>query len=199
MVGTMRIGELDRKTSETDIKLKLILDSTDKSTIDSGVPFFDHMMNSLSKHGLMKIDLICKGDVEIDDHHSVEDIGIVFGKAFNVALGDKKGIYRFGEVLIPMDDVLVQIAVDLSGRPYFVYKGDELKGYISNYSEELTMEFLYAFAVNAQINLHVNVLYGSNRHHIHEAIFKGLGIALGRAFAFDPRRGDQIPSTKGTI
>ena len=148
---------------------------------------------------MMELSLSCKGDTHIDDHHSVEDIGIVTGKAFALALGDKKGISRFGFASVPMDDSLCQVSVDLSGRPFFRYEGAKLEGKINRYDEELTNEFLYAFATNCGANIHVNLLYGENRHHIHEAIYKALGLALRNAYTIDPMREGEIPSTKGTL
>lgn len=194
-----RTGIIERKTSETDIMVKLTLDSVEPSKINSGVSFFDHMLNSLSKHGRFNLDLSCNGDVHIDDHHSVEDIGICLGKAFKEALGDKAGIKRFGNSIIPMDEALTMVAIDISGRSFFKYSGTELKGTVKSYSEELTLEFLRAFSENAGINLHVVQKYGDNRHHIHESIFKALGVALNNACSIDPSMKGKVPSTKGTI
>lgn len=194
-----RKSEVMRKTSETDIAVRLVLGSRDKSLIESGVPFLDHMLDSMSRHGHFFIELKCKGDYELDFHHTVEDAGIVLGKAFKDALGDKAGIMRFGNAIIPMDDALTLAAVDLSGRAYFKYTGAQLKGYINRYNEELTLEFLRSFAVHAEINLHVMLFYGENRHHIHESIFKSLGVALYKAYTIDDTFKDDIPSTKGTI
>lgn len=194
-----RNGSSKRKTSETDITVELLLDSLKKSEISSGVPFFDHMLVSMAKHGRFHLKLLCKGDLEIDDHHSVEDIGITLGMALRDALGEKSGINRFGDVTIPMDDALTLVALDLSGRPYYQYTGPQLDGYIGNYSEELTDEFLRSFATNAGINLHVRVFYGQNKHHVHETIFKALGIALYRAASKDAFLGGDVLSTKGTI
>jgi len=194
-----RSAKVKRKTKETDISLEIELMSLRDSKIDSGVPFFDHMLSSMSRHGRFYLDLRCNGDYEIDDHHSVEDMGICLGRAFREALGDKAGITRFGDVAIPMDDALVMVAVDLSGRSFFKYSGMELSGNISKFSEELTMEFLRAFTSNAEINLHVNVIHGENRHHIHEAIYKALGVALYKASSMDAFLEGNILSTKGTI
>lgn len=194
-----RKAEIKRKTKETDIKLRLVLNSLEKPVISSGEGFFDHMLNSMAKHGRFYLELECKGDYEVDDHHSIEDIGICLGKAFKKALGDMAGCSRFGDAVIPMDDALAMTAVDISGRPYFNYKGPELKGNIGRYSEEMTTEFLRSFAFNAGINLHVNVFYGDNRHHIHESIFKSLGIALLKAGVVDPELKHHIQSTKGVV
>ena len=194
-----RKGSVTRKTKETDISVDIELESTEVSQINSGVPFFDHMLASMSKHGRFSLSLTCKGDREIDDHHSVEDIGIALGQALKNSLGDKAGITRFGDATIPMDDALTLVAIDLSGRPFYKYTGPELNGSVGNFSEELTDEFLRAFAMNAGVNLHVSVFYGQNKHHVHETIFKALGIALAKAVAHDAALGGQVPSTKGTI
>lgn len=195
----IRKAEIKRKTLETDIALKLILDSTEKFEINSGVPFLDHMLNSMSKHGRFSLELLCKGDIAVDDHHSVEDIGICLGKAFKKALGDLSGVTRFGDATVPMDDSMAKAAVDISGRPYFKYTGSELKGYIGNYNEELTIEFLKSFATNSDINLHICVLYGENKHHIHEAIFKALALSLFKASTIDSFLKSGIQSTKGSL
>ncbi len=194
-----RKAEIRRKTRETDIQLRIALDSAEESKISSGIPFFDHMLSALSRHGRFCLNLECRGDYEVDDHHSIEDIGICLGKALKRALGDKAGIRRFGEASVPMDDALAQSSLDLSGRSYFRYTGGELSGYIGRYSEELTLEFMRSLAVNAGINLHLRLLYGENRHHIHEALFKALGVSLHRAVGRDEILGDVIPSTKGTL
>ncbi len=194
-----RYSLIERKTLETSIRLELDLDSRVKSVISSGVDFFDHMLNSMSKHGRFYINLACTGDTYIDDHHTVEDIGICMGMAFRQALGDKTGIRRFGHAMIPMDDALAVTAVDLSGRAYFKYTGVPLTGQIKNYSEELTMEFLRALSDNGGINLHAELRHGDNRHHIHEALFKSLGVALHAASSIDPELGGAVLSTKGII
>ncbi|HPI15063.1 MAG TPA: imidazoleglycerol-phosphate dehydratase HisB [Spirochaetota bacterium] len=195
----MRKAEIKRKTSETDISIRLVLDSIEKSSISTGVPFFDHMLDAMARHGHFFLDMACGGDYELDDHHTIEDTGICLGRAFKKALGDKAGIARFGHSAVPMDDALAMSVVDLSGRSYFLYTGPELSGYINRYSEELTLEFLRSFASNAEMNLHVMLFYGKNRHHIHEAIFKSLAVALGNACAILPGLGGIVPSTKGTI
>lgn len=194
-----RKASVTRKTKETDISAEVIFDSVKKSEINSGVPFFDHMLESMSKHGRISLMLHCAGDREIDDHHSVEDVGIVLGQAIKQALGEKSGITRFGDVTIPMDDALTMVALDLSGRPFYKYTGPKLDGIVGTYDEELTDEFLRAFAMNAGVNLHVMVFYGQNKHHVHETIFKALGIALFRAASIDPSLKGAVPSTKGTI
>lgn len=194
-----RKGSITRKTKETDIAVDITLNSTEKSEITSGVPFFDHMLESMSKHGRFSLKLTCRGDREVDDHHSVEDTGICIGLALKQALGDKSGIQRFGDVTIPMDDALTMVAIDCSGRPYYNYTGPILNGSIATYSEELTGEFLRALAMNAGINLHVKVFYGQNKHHVHETIFKALGIALYRATVKDDSLKGYVPSTKGML
>ena len=198
--GCMRKAEIVRKTKETDISLKLDLDLQDESKIESNVPFFDHMLNAFSKHGRFYLSLKCCGDLQIDSHHSVEDIGICLGQALKTALANKKGIERFGFGSLPMDESLAQVSLDLSGRAAFKYTGVNLDGVIHgsecSYAEELTIEFLTAFANNAELNLHVNVPYGTNRHHIHEAIFKALAVAFRTAVSITS---SQIPSTKGVI
>ena len=195
----MRKAEIKRKTKETDINLKLQLSDLTTSTIDSGIPFFDHMLMSMAKHGRFNLQLECKGDIEIDAHHSVEDIGICLGKALKEALGEKGGVVRFGEAIVPMDEVLTMVAIDISGRYHLEINGAEFNGSINNYPEELTEEFFKAFAVNAGINLHIRVLSGDNKHHIHESIFKSVGIALYRATIIDPMLNEQVMSTKGII
>ncbi|HOP62957.1 MAG TPA: imidazoleglycerol-phosphate dehydratase HisB [Spirochaetota bacterium] len=194
-----RTGFIERKTSETEIHVRVVLDSVESSSIDSGVPFFDHMLNSMSRHGRFHLELSCKGDIHIDDHHTVEDIGICIGKAFKDALGNKTGIRRFGHAVIPMDESLTMVAIDISGRSFFKYSGCELKGTIKSYSEELTLEFLRSFADNAELNLHVEQKYGDNRHHIHESIYKALGVALFNACSLDPFLEGIVPSTKGAL
>jgi len=194
-----RISVIERKTLETDIRVEINLDKPVSSKIKTGVPFFDHMLNSMLKHGRFFADIKCSGDTDVDDHHTVEDIGICLGRAFKEALGNKTGIRRFGHVVIPMDDALTLAAVDLSGRPFFKYTGVDLKGYIKDYSEELTLEFLRSFSDNAEINLHIEQKYGDNRHHIHESIFKAVGLALYNGCSIDDSLKGSIQSTKGTI
>lgn len=186
-----------RKTSETDIKLDLNLYGSGIYKFDTQIPFFEHMLSHISKHGNMDIDLWLRGDIEIDCHHSVEDTGILMGNIIHRLLGDKKGISRYGHFTMTMDEVLTTVAVDLGGRFYFKYSGPELKGKFGIYDAELTLEFLQKFALNAKMNLHVLVHYGENRHHIHESIFKGLGRALRMAVTKDGT--DSLPSTKGVL
>ncbi|MGB4269922.1 MAG: imidazoleglycerol-phosphate dehydratase HisB [Spirochaetota bacterium] len=192
-----RSAHIERKTKETDIALKLFLDSIEPCTIETGIGFFNHMLTLFATHGRMSIQLNAKGDLDVDAHHTVEDTGICLGKAFHKALGDKQGIVRFGHAIVPMDEACSSVIVDISGRGYFVYRGDKLTGLIQTYSEELTLEFFKAFAHNAQVTMHIQQLYGDNRHHIHESIFKAAGIALYRAYTIGDSTG--IPSTKGVL
>ena len=194
----MREAQIDRKTAETKISIGISLDGNGKTEIHTGVGFFDHMMNLFASHGLFDLKLDCDGDIEVDGHHSVEDIGIALGAAFKEALGDKRGITRYGSFYLPMDESLVLVALDISGRPFLVYDGGEMAPMIGGYDTELTEEFLRAFAFNAGITLHVKVLYGTNSHHKVEAIFKALGHALRIAVSKDPRV-DGVPSTKGVL
>ncbi|MDF1853315.1 MAG: imidazoleglycerol-phosphate dehydratase HisB [Verrucomicrobiales bacterium] len=195
-----RSSQIIRKTGETDISLRLHLDGTGESTISTGVPFFDHMLNLFAKHGRFDLEVEAKGDIEIDFHHTVEDTGIVLGCAFAEALGEKKGIYRYGSGLFPMDETLVQIALDLSGRPFVDYRGPEGVPHIGDkFNFTLVEEFLRAFAFNALCNLHVSIQYGRDPHHMAEAIFKGLSRALDDASRVDERIADRIPSTKDVL
>jgi len=194
-----RTSHQERSTAETAVKLSLNLDGTGQGVIDSGIGFFDHMLNLMTAHGLFDLTLVCDGDIDVDGHHSVEDIGITLGTAFKDALGDKRGIHRYGTFFLPMDETLVLVSLDFSGRPILVYDdGGNLAPMIGGYDTELTEEFLRAFAVNAGLTLHVKVLYGKNSHHKVEGIFKALGHALRQAVEPDPRV-EGIPSTKGVL
>ena len=197
-MSSTRTAAVERKTAETSIKLVLNLDGSGKGIIDSGIGFFDHMLNLMTVHGLMDLTLACDGDLEVDAHHSVEDIGIALGQAFRQAIGDKAGICRYGTFYLPMDETLALVSLDISGRPFLVYDGGGMAPMVGGFDTELTEEFLRAFAFNAGITLHVKVLYGTNAHHKVEAIFKALGHALRIAVENDPRV-DGIPSTKGTL
>ncbi len=194
-----RKATITRRTRETDIKLTLVLDNREPSHIFTGVPFFDHMLNSMARHGRFHLTIQCSGDTEVDDHHTVEDVGICLGKAIQKVLGDKAGIARFGDALVPMDDALAMAVVDLSGRAFFRYEGSALGGTMGTYSAELTPEFLRALASNAEMNLHVVLFHGENNHHIHEGIYKALGVALKKACALDESLEGDIPSTKGSL
>jgi imidazoleglycerol-phosphate dehydratase len=193
-----RVAAVNRETAETKIALQLNLDGTGKSVIDSGIGFFDHMLNLMTVHGQLDLDLRCDGDLEVDGHHSVEDIGIALGDAFKEAIGDKKGICRYGTFYLPMDESLAFVTLDISGRPFLVYDGGEMAPMVGGFDTELTEEFLRAFAMHAGITLHVKILYGTNTHHKIEAIFKALGHALRIAVSQDPKvKG--VPSTKGML
>lgn len=195
----MRTAKIERKTKETDIKLTLNLDGKGQYSINTSIPFFDHMLSLMCKHGIFNMKLKAKGDIEIDYHHTVEDIGIVFGKAVKQTLGDMKGISRFGQATVPMDEALASVSIDISGRPYLVYRvAFPKKSKIKNFDPDLIEDFLQAFVSNSGITLHVESPYGRNTHHIIEAVFKALGRALRNAVYIDPRiKG--IPTTKGQL
>ncbi len=192
-----REASLSRKTAETDIVLSLALDGGGRSSIETGVGFLDHMLTLFARHGLFDLTVTCRGDREVDDHHSVEDVGIVLGQALVEALGDKAGIARYGSFCCPMDEALVAVDLDLSGRPYLAY-GLRLDGKIGSFDAELVQEFCQALATHAAMNLHIRQLAGSNRHHVAEAMFKALARALDAATRVDPRVSG-VPSTKGVL
>jgi len=194
-----RQARVERKTKETEIAIQLGLDGTGASKVKTPIPFFSHMLEAWSKHGLMDLTVEAQGDVEVDQHHTVEDVGIVLGQALRQALGDKKGIVRFGTGTIPMDETLVSAAIDLSGRPFLVFNVPVTRGRVSNFDLDLLQEFFRAFAFNAEITLHVTMHYGHNLHHITEAVFKAVGRALAQATRHDPRITGILPSTKGTL
>jgi imidazoleglycerol-phosphate dehydratase len=193
-----RTADITRNTKETQISLSINLDGTGKVSAATGVGFFDHMLDLLGRHALIDLTLTAKGDLHIDAHHTVEDVGIVLGQAIEKALGDKRGIYRYGHAIVPMDESLAQVAIDLSGRPAFVFKAEFRGPKIGEFDVELVEEFWKSVAVNAKMNFHVMVPYGTNNHHISEAIFKAAAKALRQAVSKDPRN-DEIPSTKGSI
>jgi len=193
-----RVAEIERKTRETEIALRLDLDGSGAWTSQSGVPFLDHMLSHVAVHGLFDLDVTCQGDTEVDDHHSVEDVGIVLGQALAQALGDKAGIARYGSQLMVMDEVLVAVALDFSGRSLLVYDAPLHAPKVGTFDSELIPEFLRALAHNAGLTLHIKLLHGENTHHTIEAIFKGLGRALGQAVAREPRRAG-VASTKGVL
>ena len=195
----MRAYEIKRTTKETDIYLNLNLDGTGNSKIDSGCGFLDHMLTLFSKHSRFDLEVTCKGDVEVDYHHTVEDIGICLGQAFKVALGDKKGITRYGDTTLPMDEALILTAVDVSGRSFLSYNVNIRAKRVGNFDVELIEEFMIAFTQNAGINLHVNQLAGKNVHHILEGVFKSMARSLRKAVAIDQATKDEIPSTKGVL
>ena len=201
-MSTKRTAQIARKTAETDITIKLNVDGGGKSTIATGVPFFDHMLTLFAKHALFDLDVKVKGDIEVDFHHTVEDTGIVLGQVISKALGDKSGMVRYGDFHLPMDETLVRVALDFSGRPLLVWrapKGTNLNRLrAGDFPAQLTIEFLRALAQQAGLTLHVEVLYSDDTHHLIEAVFKGLARALEQAVRRDPRvKG--IPSTKGMI
>ncbi|MCL4456195.1 MAG: imidazoleglycerol-phosphate dehydratase HisB [Nitrospirae bacterium] len=195
----MRKAKIERKTKETNIAAEINLDGSGKYSINTSIPFLDHMLSLMCKHGLFDTKLKAKGDIEIDDHHTVEDVGIVLGKAIKQALGDMKGISRCGYASVPMDEALATVSIDISGRPYLVYKAEFLKkSKLKDFDPDLIEDFLHAFVSNCGIALHVNVPYGRNTHHIIEAAFKGIGRALRQAVTIDPRvKG--LPTTKGKL
>lgn len=195
----MRTATITRDTAETAITVEINLDGTGVYDNETGVGFFDHMLDQLSRHALIDMKIRAKGDLHIDDHHTVEDVGLALGKALTEAVGDKRGIRRYGSCLLPMDDALVRSALDLSGRPYLVWKVDMPTAKIGNFDTELVREFFTAFAMQGGITLHVEALDGFNSHHIAEAAFKSVAQALRTALETDPRKADAIPSTKGTL
>ncbi|HXJ21796.1 MAG TPA: imidazoleglycerol-phosphate dehydratase HisB [Polyangia bacterium] len=194
-----RRATIKRKTAETDIALTLVLDGTGQRRIQTPVPFFNHMLEAVARHGLFDLDIQATGDVEVDAHHTVEDVGICLGQAFREALGDRAGITRYGDATIPMDEALVSAAVDFSGRAAFVYRADALKGrWVGNFDLELGREFFGGFVASALCNLHLEVRYGENAHHMIEALFKAFARATSTAARLDPRVVG-VPSTKGTL
>jgi imidazoleglycerol-phosphate dehydratase len=194
-----RTAQISRSTNETKIELSLNLDGNGRANVRTGVGFFDHMLDLLSRHSLIDLTVAADGDLHVDQHHTVEDVGIVLGQAIEKALGDKRGIHRYGSATIPMDESLAAVTVDLSGRPAFVFNVRFTGDTIGNFAVELVEEFLKALATSARMNLHVNVAYGTNNHHIAEAVFKALARALRQAIEIDPRRADDVPSTKGSL
>ena len=193
-----RTATIQRKTKETDIRVKLNLDGAGRSRVSTGLPFLDHMLELFSRHGLFDLQVSCKGDLEIDDHHSVEDIAITLGKALVEAIGDKKGINRYGEALVPMDEALCRSVIDLSGRFYLVYEVETKRQKIGNFSVELAEHFWRSFAETAKFNLHIDCLRGRNTHHILEGTFKATARALSNAVALNARV-TGVPSTKGLL
>ncbi|WP_413718557.1 imidazoleglycerol-phosphate dehydratase HisB [Silicimonas sp. MF1-12-2] len=195
----MRQARITRTTAETDITVEIDLDGTGRYDNQTGVGFFDHMLDQLARHSLIDMTVRAKGDLHIDDHHTVEDTGIALGQALSQALGDKRGIRRYGACLLPMDDALVRAALDLSGRPFLVWNVDMPTAKIGTFDTELVREFFQAFSTHGGITLHVDTLHGINSHHIAEAGFKAVARALREAVETDPRKADAIPSTKGAL
>ena len=193
-----RIGSCIRKTKETDISLTINLDGQGCNKIDTGIPFFDHMLDGFARHGLFDLDVKVKGDIEVDSHHTIEDVGIVLGKAVADALGDKAGIKRYGYFILPMDETLALCAVDLSGRPYLKYQADFTVPRLGTMDTEMVREFFYAVSYSAAMNLHVKILEDGNNHHMAEALFKAFGKALDMAVSMEPRI-TEVWYTKGTL
>jgi imidazoleglycerol-phosphate dehydratase len=195
----MRKGAVTRRTNETEIAVELDLDGTGAAEIATGVGFFDHMLDQLARHSLVDMKVSAKGDLHIDDHHTVEDVGIALGQALKQALGDKRGLTRYADCLLPMDETLTRVALDVSGRPFLVFRTEFPTPKIGTFDTELVREFFQAFAINGGLTLHVETLYGLNSHHIAESCFKGVARALGAALAIDARQASRVPSTKGAL
>ncbi len=195
----MRKGAITRKTKETSIEVTLDLDGSGASDISTGVGFFDHMLDQLARHSLIDLTIRAEGDRHIDDHHTVEDVGIALGQALAQALGDKKGLTRYADCLLPMDETLTRVALDVSGRPFLVFLSEFPTERIGSFDTQLVREFFQAFAGNAGLTLHIETLYGANSHHIAESSFKGVARALKAAVAIDPRQAERVPSTKGAL
>jgi imidazoleglycerol-phosphate dehydratase len=195
----MRTASLSRKTRETDITVEVTLDGFGASEISTGVGFFDHMLDQIARHSLIDLKIQAKGDLHIDFHHTVEDVGIALGQAIRQALGDMKGITRYADVHLPMDETLTRVAIDISGRAFLVFRTEFHTPKIGEFDTQLVREFFQAFAMNAGLTLHVETLYGVNDHHISESCFKGLARALRIAVSIDERQSGRVPSTKGTL
>ena len=193
-----RIATINRKTKETDILATLNIDGSGSSTINTGIGFFNHMLEGFAKHGFFDLDLNCEGDLAVDSHHTIEDCGIVLGNAIKEAIGDKKGIKRFGSCILPMDETLVLCAIDLSGRPYLAFDGEFTTERVGYMDTEMVKEFFYAVSYSAEMNLHIKVLNSGNNHHMVEAMYKAFARALDEATTFDPRITD-VMSTKGSL
>jgi len=193
-----RSASIERKTKETEINVQLVLDGSGEYEVSTGIPFFDHMLESFTRHGAFDLRLTAKGDLEVDTHHTIEDVGITLGQAFREALGSAAGIRRYGSIALPMAESKVEVALDISNRPYLVYRVDLANDRIGSFDASLTEDFLYAFSQNAGIDLHVDLAYGKNPHHVVEAIFKGLARALRTAVEFDARM-KGLPTVKGAL
>jgi len=195
----MRKASVKRTTKETDVEVAVDLDGTGAASIATGIGFLDHMLDLLARHARIDLTINAKGDLHIDQHHTTEDVGIALGQAVKQALGDMKGITRYADVHLPMDEALTRVAIDISGRPFLVFKVEFTRDKVGTFDTELVQEWFQAFAVNACVTLHVTTLYGSNDHHIAESCFKGLARALRTAVAIDPRAANEVPSTKGSL
>jgi len=195
----MRKASVKRTTKETGVEVAIDLDGEGRSSIATGIGFLDHMLDLLARHSRIDMEIKAKGDLHIDHHHTTEDVGIALGQAVKQALGDMKGITRYADVHLPMDEALTRVAIDISGRPFLVFKVDFVRDKVGPFDTELVQEWFQAFAINAAVTLHVTTLYGTNDHHIAESCFKGLARALRVAVAIDPRAAHEVPSTKGTL
>ncbi|BCD98711.1 imidazoleglycerol-phosphate dehydratase HisB [Marinagarivorans cellulosilyticus] len=194
-----RTAKVDRDTLETQISVALNLDGAGKGVFNTGVPFLEHMMDQIARHGMIDLDVVCKGDTHIDDHHSVEDIGITIGQAIDAAVGDKRGIYRYGHAYVPLDEALSRVVIDFSGRPGLVMNVPFTQKRIGNFDTELFWEFFQGFVNHAKVTVHIDCLRGHNAHHQIETVFKAFGRALRMALTVDERMGNAMPSTKGTL
>lgn len=195
----MRTASINRKTKETDVEVSVDLDGQGAATVSTGIGFLDHMLDLLARHSRIDVTVNAKGDLHIDHHHTTEDVGIALGQAVKQALGDMRGITRYADVHVPMDEALTRVAIDISGRPFLVFKAEFVRDKVGTFDTELVQEWFQAFAMNAGITLHAQTLYGTNDHHIAESCFKGLARALRTAVAIDPRTQDEVPSTKGSL
>jgi imidazoleglycerol-phosphate dehydratase len=195
----MRSARVARRTNETDVTVSIGLDGTGQAAIATGIGFLDHMLELFARHALVDLDVKVSGDLHVDQHHTAEDTGIALGEALAKALGDKRGIVRYASLDLPMDEALTRVAIDVSGRPFLVFRTEFPTQKVGDFDTELVREFFQAFAVKAGVTLHVETLYGLNSHHIAESCFKGLARALRRAVAIDPREGERVPSTKGSL
>ncbi len=198
-MSEVRSATVERKTRETDIRVSVNLDGSGKAAVQTGVGFFDHMLEQIARHGLLDLEVVCQGDTHIDQHHSVEDTGIALGQALRRALGEARGIRRYGHCLLPMDETLAMAALDLSGRPYLAFDATFTRGKVGEFDTELVVEFWRALVTNAGFTLHLKIISGVNNHHMIEALFKAFARALDDAKQSDPRLGDTVPSTKGVL
>ena len=198
-VPFMRKGSVRRSTKETDVEVAVDLDGTGVASISTGIGFLDHMLELLARHSRIDLTIKAKGDLHIDHHHTTEDVGIALGQAVKQALGDMKGITRYADVHVPMDEALTRVALDISGRPFLVFKAEFVRDKVGSFDTELVQEWFQAFATNSGVTLHVTTLHGTNDHHIAESCFKGLARALRAAVAIDPRAANEVPSTKGSL